>query len=428
MAGERYVLLGLAPARSRWFSALAHWATAGTVPAEFVKCVSAEELRARLTSGRPFSAALVDTGASGLDRDLVDVAHRAGCPLIVVGPPSGIALEAAGVLDPDLQPGQLMQLLAEQTQMIGRADLLPGDEAEAAVRAWRGRVVAVCGPGGTGASTVAIAATQGGADDARLGGHVLLADLVRNAEQAMLHDARDIVPGLQELVEAHRASTPSADEVRSLTFSDPVRGYRLLLGLRRARAWATVRPRAFEAAFESLRRTHRLVVCDCDADVEGEREGGSIDVEERNAMSRTALRTADVVLVVGLPGMKGLHSLSRVLGDLVAFGVSPGRIVPVINRAPRSPRQRAEQTAALAALMPRQQAAMASPVFLPERKVDDALRDGARLPAPLAQSISAAVAAILDRSPAASPPEPERVSPGSLGALLSGPDAEEAAG
>jgi len=38
MAAERYVLLGLASARSTWFAAVAHWANSGSVPAEFVKC------------------------------------------------------------------------------------------------------------------------------------------------------------------------------------------------------------------------------------------------------------------------------------------------------------------------------------------------------------------------------------------------------
>src|SRR5439155_20792156 len=128
------------------------------------------------------------------------------------------------------------------------------------------------------------------------------------------------------------------------------RRYHLLLGLRRARFWATLRPRAFEAGFDSLRRAYQVVVCDTDADVEGEDDGGSIEVEERNVMTRTACARADVVFVVGLPSMKGLHSLVRVVHDLVAFGVPAGRVVPVLNRAPRSPRTRAGATAALADL------------------------------------------------------------------------------
>ena len=62
MSGERYVLLGLAPARAPWFAALAQWATAATIAAEFIKCVSGDEVRARLASGRPHSALLVDAG------------------------------------------------------------------------------------------------------------------------------------------------------------------------------------------------------------------------------------------------------------------------------------------------------------------------------------------------------------------------------
>ncbi len=62
MASERFVVLGLAHARSAWFRDLGHWATSGAVPAEFVKCVSAEEVRARLASGRSFSVLVADAG------------------------------------------------------------------------------------------------------------------------------------------------------------------------------------------------------------------------------------------------------------------------------------------------------------------------------------------------------------------------------
>ena len=44
MAAERYVLLGLGTARSPWFTEVARWATVGSLPADFVKCISAEEL------------------------------------------------------------------------------------------------------------------------------------------------------------------------------------------------------------------------------------------------------------------------------------------------------------------------------------------------------------------------------------------------
>ena len=84
MAGSRYVVLGLAHVRSPWSTEVARWATAGSVPVEFVKCVSVEELRARLLSGRPHSAALLDGRLSGVDRDLLDLAAGQGCPTLVV--------------------------------------------------------------------------------------------------------------------------------------------------------------------------------------------------------------------------------------------------------------------------------------------------------------------------------------------------------
>ena len=67
MTPDRYVLLGLAGVRAGWFGDVAHWATSATLPVDFVKVVSLEEARARLLSGRPFSALLVDAGLTALD-------------------------------------------------------------------------------------------------------------------------------------------------------------------------------------------------------------------------------------------------------------------------------------------------------------------------------------------------------------------------
>jgi len=248
---------------------------------------------------------------------------------------------------------------------------------------------------------------------------VLLTDLCLHAEQAMLHHARDVVPGVQELVEAHRAGTPAIDEVRSLAFDVSERRYQLLLGLRRARFWTAVRPRAFEAAFDTLRRAYRVVVCDIDADLEGEDSGGSVDVEERHHFARTAVTQADAVFVVGMPTMKGAHSLVRVVHDVLGVGVDAARITPVVNQAPRSPRARASFASALDALVAPAVGplGLATPVFLPTRRVDDALRDGVRLPPGLGQPLVGALDAIVERAqPASGVAGLERVRPGSLGA------------
>jgi hypothetical protein len=267
-----------------------------------------------------------------------------------------------------------------------------------------------------------MAVAQALAADPRHGGLVVLADLALDADQALLHDAGDVVPGVQELVDAHRAGTPASDEVRSLTFDVPDRGYALLLGLRRHRDWTALRPRAVDAAIDGLRRAYRVVVADVDPDVEGEEQCGSVEVEDRNVLARTAAAHAGVVLAVGLPGTKGVHSLLRVLDGLFDLGVDPQRIVPVLNRAPRSPRQRAELTRALAGLLADRHGGgrLPSPVFVPERRrLEDAVRDGHRLPPALCAPLGAAIAALLEHpavGTSASPaPEPVAVVPGSLG-------------
>ena len=426
MARERFVLLGVARARSLWFRAVAQWSTSAALPAEFVKCVSAEELRAHLASGRTFSAALVDGGLPTVDRDLIAAAREAGCPVLVVddgrGQRNWRTLGAAAVLPPGFDREQLLEVLAANARMVGGVDTFAAAGEPAVEDVRFARVVAVCGPGGTGASTAAIALAQHFAVDPRGDDPVLLADLALRAEQAMLHDARDIVPGIQELVEMHRGRRPTPEEVRSLTFNVDVRGYRLLLGLRRARYWSTVRPRSFESAFQSLRTAFGTVVCDVSADFEGEDEGGSVDVEERNVMARTAVQAADAVVVVGVPGVKGLHGLVRVIGDLLEVGVAPDRIVPVINQAPRNPKVRAELAGGLTQLLalPRAAAiALPSPVFLPRRRIEGALRDGALVPGPLGPLLAGAVRGTWERVPrrgGVAVAEPQPVAPGSLGA------------
>lgn len=426
MPADRFVLLGLARPRVEWFRAVGQWATSSAIPAEFSKCVSVAELKARLSAGRTYSAVLLDGGMAAVDRDAIEVVREAGCVALVVDDGNArldwVALGAAAVLPSGLTREVLLDVLAGHAAMVGRGATSPLDEGVGTVGpGWRGLVVAVCGPGGTGASTVAAALAEGLGHDPRTVGDVLLADLALHAEQAMLHDVRDVVPGVQELVEAHRSGRPGPEEVRALTFAVVERRYHLLLGLRRARFWATLRARSFDAAFASLQSAFGVVVCDISADFESEDDTGSVDVEERNLMSRRAAGEADVVFVVGRPGVKGVHSLVRVVTALAATGVAPGRIVPVVNEAPRHPRARAEVSGALADLVGPALGGgrTVAPVFLPTRRVEEALRDAVGLPAPLPTLLAAACHAVVDhlgpRAELAPDPTLERVTPGSIG-------------
>lgn len=425
MAAERYVLLGLGTTRSTWFTEVARWATVGSIPADFVKCISGEELRVRLTSGRRFSALVVDAATDTVDRDLLDAAARQQVAVFVVDSPEGrawVELGATGVLPPDLRREQLLDALAEHAHMIGSATDLPNEPTEAAAGPaplTRGPLVAVLGSGGAGTSTIAMAAAQG-LGSAPSGSDVVLADLCLDADLAMLHDARDVVPGLQELIDAHRSARPAPDEVRRLTFDVVNRGYHLLLGLRRHRDWAVLKPRTFEAAVAGLRTTFDTVVADIDADLEGEAQCGSIEVEERNVMARTIASRADAVVVVGTPGVKGLHGLVRSVNALREHGVAPERMLAVINRSARTVKGRAELTRSFADLSGahRGGTAVVGPVHIAERRgFDEVLHDGARLPQSMSEPVAGALASLLERAtePVDDGDEPIAVVPGSLG-------------
>lgn len=424
MANERYVVLGLARPRSPWSRDVGQWATAAALPIEYIRCVSADEVRARLTSGRQFSALLVDGRVGGVDRDLLASARQQNCAVLVVTddrvPRDWAAIGASTTLDPRFGRDDLRAELEGQATPIDDAATVDHPTTERSPGAWRGPLVVVLGPGGAGSSTVAMALAQGAADDARHGGRVVLADLCLDADLALLHDAREMIPGLPELVEAHRLGQPAPSEIEALTFGLADRSYRLLLGLRRHRDWITLRPGAVRAAIESLRTTFHLVVADTDADLEGEPECGSLDVEERNLLARTSVHQADVVVLVGTAGLTGLHGLVRALGLALDAGVAPDRLITVVNRAPKAPRARAELTHILAGLAPATvRNDLSSPIYLPgRRRLDELHRDVRRLPAALTGPVTGAVEAVLDRavvdrSPVAANPVP--IEAGSLG-------------
>ena len=427
MSSERFVVLGLAHVRSSWFTEVARWATAGSLPVEFVKCVSAEQLRAHVGSGRPFSAALVDGRLATVDRDLLAVLTARGCTPIVVAdatrPADWLALGASAVLTPPVERSALLDALVRHSHAIDPLDRPAIDPRPSTEQpGWRAPLVAVTGRGGAGVSTIAAVTAHALATDPRHAHDVLLADLARHAHQGLLHDARDVVPGLQDLVDAHRRGTVAPADIRRLTFDVPARSYRLLLGLRSPHDWVTLPNAAFDRALDALRGACRLLVADVDDDVEGEEQTGSFDVEDRNHRSRRAIVTADLVISVALPTAPGMYELVRHLHDLRRVGVAPTRHLVVINRAPHRARPRAELSRSLADLAEAAgRIGFVGPVFVPDRRgVDDLHRDLVPFPHALTASIRAAASAVLDRAGARSTePEadgaPVRIEPGSLG-------------
>lgn len=430
MSVGRFVVLGLAHVRSDWATDVTRWSTTGSLPIEFLKCLSVDELRARVASGRAFSAALLDGRLAAVDRDLFAALDDRGVPAIVVGSTldrDWTSLGVATVIPPGFDRSQLLDALVEHGRPV---DTVPDDTTNTAadepIPIWRGRLVAVTGRAGSGSSTIAAALTQRAADDPRQAGDAVLADLCRRAHQAVLHDARDVVPGVQELVEAHRTGRPSFEQVRHLCFDVPTRRYRLLLGLRRPRDWVSVRPRAFAAALDGLRQSTRLVVADVDDDLDGEDETGSLDIEDRNVMTRTAVSQADVVVAVALPTITGLHGLVTLLDDLRRFGVPGERTLVVVNRAPRNVRSRAELTRVVAELTGAHERPdpHLGPVYVPERRtIESTHRDLGRFGTSVADPPGNAVLEMLDRlgprslddSSADHGEQPVPIRPGELG-------------
>lgn len=430
MAGERFVVLGLARVRSVWFSEISRLAASGSVALDFVKCVSPAEVRAHLTSGRSFSAVLADAAVPGVDRELIAAARATGAAVLIVDDErvkrDWSALGASAVLPSFLDSSVLGDALATWASPIAVVEGLnpdtPVDPVGSTV--WMGDLTTVISAHGAGGSVVAMGLAQALASRPVNTGAVALADLDLDADLAMYHDARDLLPGLQELCEAHRAGRPNRQSVQSMLFEVPERGYDLLLGLRRHRDWTAVQPTALGASISGLRRAYRQVVADVGPDLEGEGETGSMDVEERNAASRMAVSQARTVVAVGLPTTKGIHELAHLLIGLARHGVPADRVIPVINCAPRRPRLRAEVSRALVELSTTASGpgtALATPLFVPHRRdLEDAHRTTTALPRQIGEAVLRGIDLLTGAvgAPAESSPEPVRVTVGSLGTWL----------
>ena len=410
-----YVLVGLSRTRQRWFSDVARWSTSGAAPIELVKCLTVEEARAVLGSGRQLSALLVDAGTPGLDRDLIaEVRERRAATVVVTDGRMHRDWDSLGcaTLHPTFTTEELLAALERHALPVERHAHRPAHLVVEPTPA-RSRLVGVTGSGGTGTSTVAMSLAQAlGRGDRSLA----LVDGARVGDLAMYHDVGDVIPGLPELVDAHRIDEPDPREVQELLFSIQERDYDLLLGLRGPRDWVAMRPHSLRAALVGLERAYDTVVVDHDPDLEGEELTGSLGVEDRHAVARAVVRGADLELAVGLPGVKGTHDLVRLVRSIAAEGVPVERILPVVNRAPRSPAARADVTRALAELGPDTHHTVNPPLFLRTvGAVGSAHHRAGRMPDALCRPLGRAVRRLLlEHGARARDGEPTAIRPGEL--------------
>ena len=122
------------------------------------------------------------------------------------------------------------------------------------------------GPGGAGATCLAMALAQGLAADATTGS-VLLVDGARRADMAMYHDVGDVLPGLPELLDACDRNVLDPTELDRFVFR-PGRGYDLLLGQRRAADGNDRSPGLVATVLHTAARRWDAVVVDHDGDLD----------------------------------------------------------------------------------------------------------------------------------------------------------------
>ncbi|MGB3412827.1 MAG: hypothetical protein WBA45_16730 [Microthrixaceae bacterium] len=372
---------------------MTRWSTSSVIPVDYMKAITSDEVRAILGSGRQVSALIADASVPGVDRELISLAVESESIVIVIADGSGRrdwnAIGAVAVLDDDFTPEELTEILRRSARALGPTQrrsaslsISLAEELESAAR-----TITVAGAGGSGSSTVAMALAQALGDRSRLsdtGRAVALVDGARRAHLSLYHDVGDVIPGLPELIDAHRADRPDPDEIGRLFFRIEDRGYDLLLGRRRPRDAASMGPISTAAAIEGVRRAFDTVIIDVDSELDGEGETGSVDIENHHGVTRVAADSSDLVLLVVRPGMKGMHDLVELVDAFSEFGVRRNKLLPVVNLAPRSAVARAALTKLVAQLSALDGESAHPPIFLPQvRSLEDIHNCASRLPSTL---------------------------------------------
>jgi len=332
---RRYVLLGLSAGGPPWVALVEGFVASRATGDELLACDGRIDLLTRLGTGRPFSAALVDHRTVGLDREFVRRAGAAGCPVILLGGPDDpartSALGLAAHLPDPISDRDLAGAIDAHAVPIGRVDDLRlgvGDHPGSDHR-WTGRLVAVTGPGGTGASSVARSLAQGLAAEPRLRGEVLLVDACLEADQAHLHGLTTHHVDLQGATQAHRGGDPPDHTLDDLLLSPEGHRHRLLPGIRRRRDWPTIGGPTLAATLRNLRDRHLATVVDVDPDVDLGPTHQPVGPATPGEPARIVLAMADLVLVVGRPprDTPADRATRRVIDNLLDAGVPVDRII-----------------------------------------------------------------------------------------------------
>ena len=348
--------------------------------------------------------------------------RRSGVAVFVVADPRVMrdwdALGATAVLPRDFSVEDLITALDGMTKAIPRS-VAGATPAASTVPAWAGDLVAVTGARGRRRVHIAAAVAQGFAAAHRRPGATLLADFALDADQGILHHAPDLVPGLPELVDAHRGGSLARRPSHSMVFDVEERDYHLLLGCAAAEDG---RPSGHGRSTRPSTRCSRPT-----------RSSSGTSIPTSTATTSAARSKSRTERDRAHRARAGPRHRRRRLGhDRRAAQPRPGParrpehgVDPagssrssIMRRGPSRPRSDRSGAPSLAHAGPRL-AGRRAPLFVVTRRaIEDAVRAGRPLPSPLVTPTTRAVSTAMTRELAfdeLDDERPERVAPGSLG-------------
>ncbi|MGY4643066.1 AAA family ATPase [Cellulomonas sp. URHB0016] len=309
------------------------------------RCADLTELLAAAEAGLG-TLAVVSVDLDLLDRESVELLHRAGVRVVGVADPArpwlGERLTSFGadlVVDaPGDEEGasgvvrdalRVLDTAADDRSRVVPSAASAAPVAAVAARPERGSVVAVWGPtGAPGRTTVAVNL----AAELAAGASTLLVDAdTYGGCVAQVVGMLDEAPGLAA---AARAAGQGTLDVATLARLTPTiaPGLRVLSGISRADRWPELPASSLDAVWSVGRSLARWTVVDCGFCLEQD-EILSYDTRapRRNAATLSALEAADLVVVVGTGDPVGIQRLVRGLGELTDLGLGVSRLV-LVNR------------------------------------------------------------------------------------------------
>jgi len=304
------------------------------------RCADLTELLAAAEAGLG-RLAVVSGDLDLLDREAVELLHRAGVRVVGVGdvtrPWLGERLAALGadlvVMAPqdDEAGGSVVREALAILDAAGSPETgEPPPDEQPVRRPAAGLVVAVWGPtGAPGRTTVAVNVA---AELAASGRRTLLVDAdTYGGCVAQVVGMLDEAPGLAA---AARAAGQGSLDLMTLARLTPQISpdLRVLSGISRADRWPELPSSSLDAVWTVARSLAEWTVVDCGFNLEQD-ELLSYDTRapRRNGATLSALEAADVVLVVGSGDPVGIQRLVRGLGELSDLGLGGTRLV-LVNR------------------------------------------------------------------------------------------------